>query len=275
MSGDTFTATERYLWEGNTYYSPLVCQVYNNARYYPMYDGLGSTRQLLDADEAVTDTYTYEGFGNLMGSSGSTPNLAKRRLHRGRRRRHGGAAWPHLATYRYVGSLGYYQTGSSFMHLGARYYMPEVGRFARPGSPYVYGDNDPANSTQADGKNPRWPPGWKPSPPGQPFPHPGWKGREYDINNIVQKPHGNPTVRGKCAESTYDLYDKCMANKWNRCAAIAGAAPVKVEMGEWKMEVPGDVACFMLCMNAPEMGDCWRLWGEAILKCMASARGTH
>jgi len=64
-----------------------------------------------------------------MASTGTTPNLARSRPPVGGRDRHGGAAGPHLATYRYVGSLGYYQTGSSLMHLGARYYMPEVGRF--------------------------------------------------------------------------------------------------------------------------------------------------
>jgi len=86
---------------------PLACLSPQAWRHY-LYDGLGSTRQLLDASQNVTDTYTYEAFGNLKGSTGSTPN-----------------------PYRYVGSLGYYQTGSSLMHLGARYYWPEVGRFGQ------------------------------------------------------------------------------------------------------------------------------------------------
>jgi RHS repeat-associated protein len=112
---------------------------------------------LLDLSQDVTDTYTYEAFGNLMGSSGSTPNLAKRRLHRGRRRRHGGAAWPHLATCRYVASLGYYATGSSLQHLGARYYLPEVGRFlqvdpaTRLANRYAYLSNKPCNDRDPAG----------------------------------------------------------------------------------------------------------------------------
>jgi RHS repeat-associated protein len=115
LSGDTFTATERYVWEKGSYYSPLVYQVYANSRYYPLSDHRrGSTRQLLDESQVVTDTYTYEAFGNSMGSSGSTPN-----------------------PYKYVGSLGYYQTGSSLMHLGARYYMPEIGRFVQPDALWV------------------------------------------------------------------------------------------------------------------------------------------
>jgi RHS repeat-associated protein len=118
LSGDTWTTTERYVWEGDSYYSPLVYLVYDNARYYPMFDGLGSTRQLTDEDEDVTDTYTYEAFGNSMGSTGSTTN-----------------------PYRYVGSLGYYQIyppagGPALMHLGARYYMPEIGRFIQRDPPH-------------------------------------------------------------------------------------------------------------------------------------------
>jgi RHS repeat-associated protein len=148
LSGDTFTSSERYVLEGDSYYDPLISASIGGSDRFYVYDGLGSTRHLLDSDQAVTDTYTYEAFGNLMGSSGSTPNLAKRRLHRGRRRRHGGAAWPHLATYRYVGSLGYYQTGSSLQHLGARYYMPEIGRFPSKDpvgfpSQYTYAENAP------------------------------------------------------------------------------------------------------------------------------------
>ena len=38
-------------------------------------DGQHSTRQLTDAAGAVTDTYTFDAFGELLASSGSTPNL--------------------------------------------------------------------------------------------------------------------------------------------------------------------------------------------------------
>jgi RHS repeat-associated protein len=110
LSGDVFTTTARYEWEGDSYYDALVREFVADTGYrHPLFDGLGSTRQLLDDNQAVTDTYTYEAFGNLMGSSGTTPN-----------------------PYRYVGSLGYYQTGNSLQHLGARYYLPEVGRFVQP-----------------------------------------------------------------------------------------------------------------------------------------------
>jgi len=38
------------------------------------YDGQGSVRQLTDTSAAVTDTYTYDAFGNLIERSGSTDN---------------------------------------------------------------------------------------------------------------------------------------------------------------------------------------------------------
>jgi RHS repeat-associated protein len=41
---------------------------------YYSYDGHGSVRQLTDTAGNVTDTYTYDAFGNLLERSGSTQN---------------------------------------------------------------------------------------------------------------------------------------------------------------------------------------------------------
>jgi len=136
LSGDTYTTTAKYVWEGDSYYSPLVYSMLGGTWRYHMYDGLGSTRQLMlhASPYTITDTYSYEAFGNSMGSTGSTPN-----------------------PYRYVGSLGYYQTGNDLMHLGARYYMPEVGRFLASdpiniGSlSYCYAGDDPVSSVDPSG----------------------------------------------------------------------------------------------------------------------------
>ena len=43
-------------------------------RIYYVYDGHGSVRALTDPTGAVTDTYDYDAFGNLIHSTGTTPN---------------------------------------------------------------------------------------------------------------------------------------------------------------------------------------------------------
>jgi len=181
LSGDTYTTTAKYVWEGNGYYDPLVYSLIGGAWRYHLYDGLGSTRQLLQhlSPYSVTDTYQYEAFGNLLSSTGTTPNLARSRPPVGERDRHGGAARPHLATYRYVGSLGYYATGSSLMHLGARYYMPEMGRFLQRDpegnapEPYAYAGHDPIVSVDPSGRKPPTIGPYHPSPRYGPIPDPG------------------------------------------------------------------------------------------------------
>jgi RHS repeat-associated protein len=133
-----FTTLNKYVWEGNSYYDPLMYSLIGGSWRYHMYDGLGSTRQLMlhVNPYTVTDTYSYEAFGNLMSSTGTTAN-----------------------PYKYVGSLGYYQTGNGLMHLGARYYMPEVGRFAGADpiwgmlQRYAYVANQPLNYVDPEGLN--------------------------------------------------------------------------------------------------------------------------
>src|SRR5438045_7923990 len=41
------------------------------------FDGHGSVRQLTDRFGAVSDTYTYDAFGNLLTATGTTPNNFK------------------------------------------------------------------------------------------------------------------------------------------------------------------------------------------------------
>ena len=71
-----------------------------------LYDGLGTTRALADGAEAVTDTYAYEAFGELLASTGSSDN-----------------------TYRYTGEQ--YDSGLDQYYLRARYYNQGVGRFTQ------------------------------------------------------------------------------------------------------------------------------------------------
>ena len=56
---------------------------------------------------SVTDSYVYNGFGNIIASSGSTTNAL-----------------------RFVGQQGYvYESGLALYYLRARWYDPVTGRF--------------------------------------------------------------------------------------------------------------------------------------------------
>jgi len=88
------------------------------ASFY-QYDGRGTVRLLTNSAGAVTDSYEYDAFGNLIASTGSTPNAY---LYRGER---------------YDADLGLY-------YLRARWYNPVTGRFMTrdPDSGSIY---DPAS----------------------------------------------------------------------------------------------------------------------------------
>ena len=104
------------------------------------YDGGGSVRQLTNAAAAVTDTYNYDAFGNLLNSTGTTPNNY---LYRGEQ---------------YDSDLGLY-------YLRARYYNPQTGRFlsrdpedGQPVDPktlhkYLYAGGDPVNGIDPLGRS--------------------------------------------------------------------------------------------------------------------------
>jgi len=74
-----------------------------NDSYY-LYDGLGSVRALSNSVGAVTDTYNYSAYGQLIDSTGTTDN-----------------------SYRYTGEQ--YDPSLNNYYLRARYYDPGVGRF--------------------------------------------------------------------------------------------------------------------------------------------------
>ena len=71
---------------------------------YYGYDGHGSVRFLTDTNGAITDTYTYDAYGTLIASTGSTPN-----------------------NYLYAGQQWDPETG--FYYNRARYLNPDLGRF--------------------------------------------------------------------------------------------------------------------------------------------------
>lgn len=102
------------------------------------YGGQGSVRFLTDASGAVTDTYDYDAFGNMLGGGGATPNL-----------------------YLYQGEQ--YEPDLSLYYLRARYADPDRGRFwsmdsfegfgTDPASlhQYTFNQNDPVNRRDPSG----------------------------------------------------------------------------------------------------------------------------
>lgn len=71
------------------------------------FDGQGSTRQLTDADGAVTDTATYSAFGETVASSGTTEN-----------------------PFGYNGNVGYYASPTADDHyVRERVYVNQLGRW--------------------------------------------------------------------------------------------------------------------------------------------------
>jgi RHS repeat-associated protein len=105
---------------------------------YYLYDGQGSVRGLTNSAGAVTDSYSYDAFGNLLTSQGSTVN-----------------------PYRYDGQL--YDSLTGLYDLRARYYDPTVGRFTSADTAdvtldnptelnrYLYVASDPVNAADPTG----------------------------------------------------------------------------------------------------------------------------
>ena len=99
---------------------------------YYGYDGHGNVRFLMDTNGAVTDKYTYDAFGNLIGSSGTTPN-----------------------SYLYCGQR--WDADLGLYYNRARYMNPDAGRFMTMDTyegdqedplslhKYLYGEDNPVN----------------------------------------------------------------------------------------------------------------------------------
>jgi len=97
--------------------------------YYYHYDRLGSVRFMSDESGNVVSEYVYDGWGNLVSSSGSVSQ-----------------------PYEFVGREGYYREGELGLYLlGQRWYDSNVGRFISRelfllyGHPYIYCENNPVN----------------------------------------------------------------------------------------------------------------------------------
>jgi len=82
----------------------LISQERNGEKSYYFYDGFDSVRMLADEDNNITDTYTFDAFGNLTASTGDTENDF---LYRGEQ----------------------YDSFTGLYYLRARYMNPSTGTF--------------------------------------------------------------------------------------------------------------------------------------------------
>ncbi|WP_261858900.1 putative Ig domain-containing protein [Photobacterium sanguinicancri] len=105
---------------------------------YFVYDGLGSTRALVDETGSVTDTYDYDGYGTVLKQTGASDNA-----------------------YLYTGEQ--YDAELNNYYLRARFYSPSIGRFTQRDlwngnnlkpvtlNKYLYGNASPVNFTDPSG----------------------------------------------------------------------------------------------------------------------------
>ena len=82
----------------------LISQERNGVKLYYLYDGFDSVRMLTDGEGIVTDTYTFDAFGNITDSTGETEN-----------------------SYLYRGEQ--YDSFTGLYYLRARYMNPSTGTF--------------------------------------------------------------------------------------------------------------------------------------------------
>lgn len=117
-----------------TYGMGLISQRRGGVDSFYLHDALGSTRALTNNQGTVTDSYSYDAFGNLLSSAGTTVN-----------------------SFLYTGEQR--DDAAGLYYLRARYYNPALGRFLtsdrhegrleEPSSlhKYTYVQNNPVNMT--------------------------------------------------------------------------------------------------------------------------------
>ncbi len=120
-------------------HQPLSISSGGSVHDYAM-DSLGDVTGLVSTGGSLSDTYSYDPWGQSNGSSGSTYN-----------------------PYRYTGA--YSDDATGLYQMGARYYQPSAGRFTQldpmestiyDGQRYAYASENPANFTDPSGNNTVW-----------------------------------------------------------------------------------------------------------------------
>jgi len=121
-----------------TFGADLISQERNGKTYTYLYDGHGSVTALSDESGKITDTYSYDAFGNLLKSKGRTAN-----------------------NYRYCGEQ--FDSTTGLYYLRARYMDTSTGRFISQDSyagsvydpvslhKYLYANSNPVMYTDPSG----------------------------------------------------------------------------------------------------------------------------
>ncbi|WP_417381781.1 RHS repeat domain-containing protein [Gimesia sp.] len=103
---DVGTTTAAYSNEP-TIFGMVVSQQRSTSTSFYHYDAQGSTHQLTDQNENVTDTFLYDAWGNDIARTGTT-----------------------IAPFRFIGNLGYYFDEEVLSYyVRARVYQPMIGRW--------------------------------------------------------------------------------------------------------------------------------------------------
>jgi len=128
-SGGTTTATY-------TNASGVISQKRGSTTSWYNFEAIGTTRQLTDSSQVVSDTYSFDAWGNGLSSSGSTTNAL-----------------------RYVGRENYYTDAQSgLMMLGVRYYDATNAKFLSSDPEqddtnwYTYVQDNPARQSDPTGR---------------------------------------------------------------------------------------------------------------------------
>jgi len=97
----------QYTTESGSYYDPLVHSWRaGDLSRFPLYDGVGSVRMLVDENGSRTHFFKRDAFGRRLFTVGSS-----------------------FTKYQFGGAWGYMTDPSGLLQLGARFYWPEIGRF--------------------------------------------------------------------------------------------------------------------------------------------------
>jgi RHS repeat-associated protein len=137
LETDANGATQAAYTQTPDQYGALVAQRRSGASSFYHFDALGSTTELSNSGQTVTDTYRYYAFGETKASTGSTAN-----------------------PFGFVGRLGYYNEATlGLQYLRARWYKPAAGRFLStdpigPASRYEYAGNGPTAAVDPSGLQP-------------------------------------------------------------------------------------------------------------------------